>query len=276
MDVTTISVELGGQVFAGPVLLGTVVTVLLVAFMIVRAAGRRRTAATRQRETVARHEDAVSAYRASAADWQQHREELRALLDATQRGGHSKAPKGLDLQRGERVYFTTMATLDGTDHSAPETGLLTITSRRVVLQGEATHVWDLDAIAQIRHAGQDRTLIRPCQTCVWVGLSYAEGPLTRMYLEVVTSTSGTARTELVRNVAQGLNDHELRRPRTPLVPEPAPGLGRRRRADARAWYADKVAETDTLRSLVDGTVRMVPTQPRVSKETAAKALPVAS
>jgi len=268
-------IELAGQTVSGQVLLSAagLVVVLVAGLTLARSVRRRRAAAALQAASMSRHDEAVRSYKASALEWQRRREELRTLLDAAQSGGTAQAPAGLALQRGERVYLTTTATLEGQGNAAEVHGTLTITSRRIVLDEQ---VWDLDTIAQLRHDGPDRTLLLLCQQQGWIGLSYADEPVTRMYLELVVSTSGTSRSELLRNVAQGLNDHELRRPRTPLPAEPVEGLGRRAHAEATAWHAARVAETEKLTALVDARVLMVPTQGGASKRSVGKSRPLVS
>ena len=177
MDVTSISVGSAGQVFAGPVRWGAVVMRSSSSSTIVRRLAAdvlEPTVSARTVGTVPGRRQRLPA--SGESDW------------GAGPGGAARPPRrrpsGAVTRRPPRAWTssaasactsTTMATLDGTDHSAPETGLLTITSRRVVLQGEATHAWDLDAIAQIRHAGQDRTLIPSLPDLHLVLVVVAEG-----------------------------------------------------------------------------------------------------
>jgi hypothetical protein len=217
----------------------------------------------------------VAAYRESVAAWHHRRDEFRGLLETARTGGSASAPEGVELQQGERVHLTTTARLAGQDGAPDEVGRLTVTSRRLVLVAATTHVWDLDAVAQLRHVGADRTMLRPCESSEWVELAYDDAEVTRLHLALVTATPGTARVELLRNIAQNLNDHELRRPRVPTVPTPAEGLGRKDRVAAAEWYVARTSETESLKHLVDQVVVMVPTQTALRREPAVE-VPVAS
>jgi hypothetical protein len=270
VDIANLRVELAGYSITGTVVLAAagVLTVLTAAVVILRAARRRKAAAAVQAEAVAHHERMVAAYRESVAAWHRRRDEFRGLLETARTGGTARAPEGVELQQGERVHLTTTARLEGKDGAPAEVGRLTVTSRRLVLVGSTTHVWDLDAIAQLRHAGADRTVLRPCESCDWVELSYDDAEVTRLHLALVTSAPGTARVELLRNVSQNLNDHELRRPLVPTVPAPVEGLGRKDRVAAAEWYVARSSETESLKHLVDQVVVMVPTQTALRRESA--------
>ena len=268
MDITNIRFELAGYSVTGQMVAAAAgVLVLLVAAVVVRRGSRRRkAAAAAQAEAVAHHEGMVRSYRENVTDWHSRRDGFRSLLETARTGGTGEAPEGVELQAGERVYFTTTATLEGEDDAADETGTLVVTSRRLVLVAGTTRSWELDAIAQLRHVGKDRTLVRPCEQCAWIGLSYADAELTRLYLELVTSPAGTSRVEFLRNVSQNLNDHELRRPVVPTPPVPVEGLGRKARVNAADWYVARTSETETLKALVDPVVVMVPTQTALKRE----------
>jgi hypothetical protein len=277
VDIANLRVEIAGYSITGTAVLAAagVLAVLTATVVILRSARRRRAAAAAQVEAVAHHERMVAAYRESVATWHRRRDEFRGLLETARSGGTATAPEGLDLQNGERVHLTTTARLEGRDGAPDEVGRLTITSRRLVMVGATTHVWDLDAIAQVRHVGADRTQLRPCETCDWVELSYGDAEVTRLHLALVTSTPGTARVELLRNVSQNLNDHELRRPLVPTVPTPVEGLGRTGRVAAAEWYVARTSEIESLKALVDQVVVMVPTQTALRREPAV-GVPVAS
>ena len=275
--IANLRVEMAGYSITGTAVLAAagVLTVLTATLVLLRAARRRNAASAAQAEAVAHHERMVAAYRESVAAWHRRRDEFRGLLETARTGGRATAPEGVDLQKGERVHLTTTARLEGKDGAPDEVGSLTVTSRRLVLVGSTTHAWDLDAVAQVRHVGADRTMLRPCESCDWVGLSYDDAELVRLHLALVTSAPGTARVELLRNVAQNLNDHELRRPIVPIVPTPVEGLGRKDRVAAAEWYVARTSETESLKHLVDQVVVMVPTQTALRREPAVE-VPVAS
>jgi hypothetical protein len=277
VDIANLRFELAGYSITGTVVLAAAgaLTVLAATVAVLRASRRRRAAAAAQAEAVAHHERMVAAYRDSVAAWHRRRDEFRGLLETARTGGTATAPQGVELQKGERVHLTTTARLLGKDGAPDDAGLLAVTSRRLVLAGSTTHVWDLDAVAQVRHVGADRTMLRPCETCEWVELSYDDAELTRLHLALVTSAPGTARVELLRNVSQNLNDHELRRPLVPAVPAPVEGLGRKERVAAAEWYVARTSETESLKHLVDQVVVMVPTQTALRREPAVE-VPVAS
>ncbi len=277
MDIANIRFELAGYSVTGQMVAAAVgVLTLLVAMVVIRRGNRRRkAAAAAQAEAVARHESLVRSYRENVNTWHSRRDGFRGLLETARAGGTDEAPEGVELQKGERAYVTTTATLEGQDGEADQAGSLTITSRRLVLVADTTHTWELDAIAQLRHVGQDRTMVRPCEQCAWIGLAYGDAELTRLYLELVTSNAGSSRVEFLRNVSQNLNDHELRRPIVPTTPVPVEGLGRKARVAAAEWYVARTSESESLKALVDQVVVMVPTQTAIKRESVEE-MPVAS
>lgn len=221
-----------------------------------RWAKRRRRAAAQQAGLMARHEVAVSAFHEREQTWRQRRDALRTFLAVAEQA----------VSDGETVYGTVPATLFGTSEAGDDVGQLTITDRRLTFAGTRTEEWLCSEIAQLRHVGADRTVLQLRGEGGCAVVEYTEAPTARLLLDLVLSIPEHSRPSFIRTVAQGLNDHEMRRPEVPVPPAPAAGLGRRSRAKAASWHATRTEEADAMRSQVDAQVSVLPTQAVVSVE----------
>ena len=101
-------------------------------------------------------------------------------------------------------------------------GELVVTTHRVafVSREQERRDWWLPLVEQLRHKDHRRTTIklRDSDTRSW--LEYDDPEITRLYVDLVVAGQNGTRGAYVAGLAQGLRDHEMRRP-TPPGHEPA-------------------------------------------------------
>ena len=257
MSVASASVQLGGLTIAVPVLAVAAAGVLAVAVAVWQLVKRRRRAAAHQATLMAAHEEAVRSYHAAEQAWQRRREEMRSFLSVAELPGD-----------GQMVYGTVPVRLLGSadGETADVEGHLTVSQRGLTFEGSRSADWPCKKIVMMRHVGHARTVLQVQGESGCVIMDYAETPTARLYLDLVLAIPARSRGSFVRTVAQGLNDHEMRRPDVPEPPAPVPGLSRRARTKAATWQTARLAEAAKLRSQVDAQVAILPTQAVVSVE----------
>ena len=192
----------------------------------------RRRAMAIQARAVASYDDEVGAYRVTAAAWHRRRSELATLLSVAD-----------EPVTDDTVYCTLPANLL-VGNADPMPGKLVVGPERIVFEGEVTREWDVRHVEEVRHVDGDRTLMRGAGEDTWTGLSYADEPVARQYLELALTSCARSRASFLKSVRRGLQNHDLRDPKPPVPPPPAPGLPRRHRKRAEQWRADRLEELE--------------------------------
>lgn len=218
------------------------VAVGLVVFLRRRGRRLRKLAAngvrglrSKRARLAAEHGQAVAAYEEQLADferedrvWQQRRAELAQLV-AVARGGSVEHPAtGIRIRPEERVLCVLPASLvelrnrDGAEVPVEvEDGQLVVTESRVAFSGTRNREWELAKLEQIRHLGQDRTLMKVSNRKTTSGVAYADADLVRLYLELAMAEANGDSRSVRMMLEQGARSHELRRPQPPTPPSTA-------------------------------------------------------
>ncbi|WP_148571993.1 hypothetical protein [Nocardioides caldifontis] len=156
--------------------------------------------------------------------WRRRHEALTTLLDIAN-GAAPVVPvlEGLEPLPDEQVLYMVGADLtdmmdsdrlDVTLGSAD--GELVVTTHRFAFVGpEQRRDWWLPLVEQLRHRDHRHTSIklRDSDTRSW--LEYDDPEVTRLYLDFAMAGQNGTRTAYVAGLAQGLRDHEMRRPTPP-------------------------------------------------------------
>ncbi len=213
---------------------------------VLRRSNSRSAVLADYRRAVAAHEQELELFEQEQQAWEQRRSALAQLIDVAQ-GAQVEVPESLlALHADERVYGVLPASLlevreleAGPVPVEVEKGHVVVTATRIAFAGAQERDWELAKVEQVRHLGEDRTLLKVSDRRDVSGLSYADADLVRLYLELAMGEhNGTGRS-VVAMLKQGMRQHELRRPQAPSPVGPAPLTGRAARKARKADKADK-------------------------------------
>ena len=205
---------------------------------------RARRAAAHQ-AALAEYQEQLAVFEREDQAWQQRRD-LLAQLVLVAKGGAVEVPEStLALRPQERAFCDLPARLVEMRRERQEgvalpvevpievdEGRLVITDARVAFVGATQRDWELAELQQLRHVGQDRTLMTVTDRKKVSGVAYADADLVRFYFDLAAAQAkGAQGAGSVRSIRQmleqGVRSHELRRPQAPAPVGAAPSrLGR--------------------------------------------------
>jgi hypothetical protein len=142
-------------------------------------------------------------------------------------GGHIELPEVGPLPH-EKVFYTAPALLFETAHGAEPgdgqavatvDGELVVTSMRIAFVGGGEQRdWWRALVEEVRHEGDDLTLVKRWHDDEWTGFEYADPQLTRLYLDLTIAEQRGAKTAFLARVQELIDTHVAERPL--LVPAP--------------------------------------------------------
>lgn len=215
-------------------LLAVVVGLVLGAVVLVRRhrarleALRRRLAdalATRRERAreAAERRQRLGAHRAAEEQWLRRRDFLAGLLDDEElAAGPLLILPDLETLPHERVLHTTPAQLfetvgDNGGELALQSldGELVVTNLRLAFVGEEQHDWWCALLEEVRHEGEDRSLLKRWNHDEWAAFGYDDAEVTRLYIDLAVAEQHGTKDAYRAKVTELLREHELRRPAPP-------------------------------------------------------------
>ena len=167
-------------------------------------------------------------------EWYRRDEELTALLAAATGqaapGGEIELPEVGPLPH-EQVFYTAAARLFEAGASTSDSSVVTVEGELVVTSMRIAFVargaqrdWWRPLVEELRHDGDDLTLVKRWHDDAWTGFEYDDPELTRMYLDLTVAEQHGTKDAFLERVQLLVDRHRAERPSVapgPQVPAQA-------------------------------------------------------